>query len=453
MGSITYDFLSESLFLNKQTLKTGFEHESDSRIEKELIDYRNFITSRQEDLRKEITENVSSLNVFSTTDLTSINLLKQTALYLNQFVISDPLFRFSNLETENERAMSKQLGFEKKGINRTNLMQASKYLKEITPMVAGNFVKIFPVSYYFEPPKNLPINLPKDYYNDILPKEVLSFFHKHSRVSPMHRSEGGGWSIHDHEELVPGRAISVEFEGTGFRGGAIYFLSELEILSADSETGIVNFRQSLPDTIPDQEHFEAWVRQSINSAAKAYFDKTHGEIFISSNLQSTYICDNQFSNDLISKNFASSDSIETFTTNQLLNIELPFLDNIDTVKLMKIREDDAETFTSFRIELERQFRELRTISDKNQLKLKAENIFHELNIVQGDKIKKKITLLKKQMLLNTALAIGGLVASAPTGGISLLSTAIALGKGYKDYNDYLDKATDNPGYFLWESRR
>lgn len=451
MGSIIYNFLADSLFLNNNALKNDFANESDARLEKELTDYRAFCIDNLDNLIEEITQKNTPLSVFSSSEETPIDTLKQTALYLDQYVVADPIFRLTNLDSSQTKVMAQHLGF-KDGLSRETLKKGARYLKEIVPMVAGNFVKIFPVSYHFEKPKQLPLNLPVDNYNGILPKEILEYFHKNARVTPMSPMEGGGYAILDNQVLEPCRAITIDFERSFKKHGLLFFLMEMEVIAYDEKTGKATFKQYLPAEAPEEEHFQAWVNQSINSSSKSYFDEVFGNIFISSKLNSSYICDNTFANDLISRNFNAADSIQSFTTNQMLNIDLPFLKNIDADKLMAVREFDADVFTNFRIELEKQFRELRTITDPYQLKLKTENLFHELNDVQGRKIKLKMQHLKGQMFLNTILAVGGLAGSISTGGISLLSTAVALGKGYKDFKDYQEKVKENPAYFLWKSQ-
>ena len=120
---------------------------------------------------------------------------------------------------------------------------------------------------------------------------------------------------------------------------------------------------------------------------------------------------------------------------------------------MQVREFDANVFTNFRIELEKHFRELRTITDPELLKTRTENIFHEINDVQVQKLKQKIGHINKQVAVNSVLALGGLLGSFQTGGYSLLATALALGKGYKDYMDYKESVKENPSYLLWKIQK
>ncbi len=453
MGSVTYDFLANSLLLHHQSIENGFKNETNARIEKELQDYRKHCIDNYNDLIGEIKNRDSFLKVFSSTEETSVSLLKQTALYIDQFIVSDPLFPLTNYQSAMTKVTSQFLGYDSDySVNKSKLTKAATFLKNVTPMVAGNYVKIFPLSFHFEAPKNVSINLPKDYYKDILPKEVLDLFWENASIRSLEKIPTGGWHVVE-DKLYPCRGIVVDFKDTGFSSSLIYHLFEMEIVEFDESTGKALFRQTLPDTPPDKDHFDAWVMQSINSASKAYFDRVFQENFIAANLNSTYLCDNSFSSKLISRNFEVKESIQTYTASQFVNVELPFLENIDIEKLMTIRELDSDVFTNFRLELEKQFRELRTITDPKQLELKTQNIFHELNEVQVQKIKLKVKHLEKQMGANSLLALGGLMGSIQTSGLSLLATAVALGKGYKDYVDYKEKVRENPAYLLWKIKK
>jgi len=452
MGSITYDFLADSLFLNENALESNFENEKEERIQKELEDYRKHCISNKEELVKEIKGHDSFLKVFSSTEEIPFNLLKQTALYVDQFIVFDPLFKHSDFQSDMTKVTGEYLGYEQGGIDRNAISKASKFLKEITPMIAADYVKIFPLSYLFETPETIPLNLPVDYYNGILPRPILDFFWENASVRSMKKREEGGWEV-DEKKLYPCRGIVVDFKNTNFNSSLIYHLFEMEIMDFDEQTGKATFRQHLPDSAPDKEHFNAWVTQSINSASKAYFDRVFNETYIASSLNSTYLCDNTFTSDLLTRNFEAKETISTQTASQVMNIDLPFLDKIDVQKLMNIRKYEEDVFTNFRLELEKNFRELRTEKDPKVLKEKSENIFHELNEVQGQKIKIKIDQLKKQAAANTVVGLGGLASSIHTSGFSLLATAAALGKGYKDYLEYVDKVKNNPAYLLWKVKK
>lgn len=451
MGSVTYNFLADSIFFHDNSLNNNFQNETNNRLEKELQDYRQFCISNYKDLIKEIHERKSVLKVFSSTEQTSVNLLKQTALYIDQFILPDPVFKQTEAISKMSNVTAKYLGYKETSFNKDKLANSCNFLKSITSMVAGNYVKIFPLSYYFERTE-IPFYLPNDYFNDILPLEVLSYFRENAIISSLEKIPSGGWKYISGKQY-PSRGIAIDFKDSDLDKSFIYHLFETEVLNYIEETRILEFRQTLPETPPEENYFQAWVRQSVNSASRKYFDDVYLENMIAADLNSTYLCNNLFTANLVSKQFNTNETIQTYTANKILNIELPFLEEIDIDKLMEIRELDADIFTNFRIELEKQFRELRSISDEKQLQLKTENIIHELNDVQGQKIKQKITYINKQMGINSALAFGGLCSSFQTSGASLIATAMAVAKGYKDYKDYKEKVVENPAYLLWKIKR
>ena len=150
------------------------------------------------------------------------------------------------------------------------------------------------------------------------------------------KSENGGWIVNENN-LYPCRGIVINFKGTNFSSSLVYHLFETEVLDYNEETGLAQFRQTLPDTPPTEEIFNAWITQSINSASKAYFDRTYNEAFIASNLNSTYLCNNDFTDKLLKKNFEVKEDIPSYTATEVMNLDLPFLDNIDVKKLCESR--------------------------------------------------------------------------------------------------------------------
>ena len=64
MGSITYNFLSDSILFHEKSISNNFKNETDARIEKELLDYRNHCIKNYPELIKEIKDKESFLKVF-----------------------------------------------------------------------------------------------------------------------------------------------------------------------------------------------------------------------------------------------------------------------------------------------------------------------------------------------------------------------------------------------------
>ncbi len=444
MGSVAYDFLANSILFSDEEMDNLYSSLSDSQLENLLQDYRQHCLTNTSDLTKEVTENKSSLKVLSSIEKIPYETLKQSALYFDQFVIDDPLFKFTHTENETSKVISEHLGFHENGVNREDLAETAKLLKAITPMIAADFVKILPMSYNFEPPRETPINLPINYYADELPKEIIQYFRDRAIVKSM-KKVTAGWRILDKNDLTPG--IFIAFENLDKHQGSMYFYKEIE-KTADPNKFLT--KMSLAPYPMDKATWDVWTFQSVNSSAKAIFDKIYIENLIANNLKATYLTDNSFTSNLLTKNLSAIETVETSSASQFMNLELPFLDKIDISKLMTIRTYEADLFTNFRMELERHLRELRTVTDPMETKLRQENILHELGYIQVKKINQKLDRLKRKGFADAVLLIGGLAGTVQTAGWSLLTSVLATVSGYKSYREYKNNLSENPSYLLWK---
>lgn len=453
MGSKSYGFLIDSIFFDEKSLNNKFKNETIERLAKELDDYREYCLSNYGELVAQIKGSDNPLRVTSSKAYTSIQRLKQTALYLDQFIIDDPLFKLSDPPNQSSHAFSKYLGYEPSRLDKESIFKAASFMWSLTPMIVADYVKPFPLSYYFERGPEIPLYYPINNNEDLLPKPLRDFFWENTVINTLIKNEEKGYMVVN-KPLEPCRGIFIDFKGAEFDGSMGYHLFQTEYLPNPDEPGKYTVRQFMPDTPPEKEEFEAWVIQSVNKAAKNYHDQIFAETAISASLDSNYLCQNPFASKLLDQSLKHEDeSISSFTANQVLNLELPFLEKIDTQKLMDIRLHEQDIFTNFRIELERNFRELRNETDPKTLEMKTQNIWHELNQVQLAKIKSKIENIKQQSSVNLALGIGGLASTIATSGLSLFATALAAGKGYKSYLEYQEKVKENPSYLLWRVQK
>ena len=92
MGSILYDFLDDSFLFAEKNIQNSLCDISDAELSAELQRYRDFCLKTMPVLAGEIESTQSDLRVFSGIEDLPINLLKQSAFYVEQFVLYDPLF-------------------------------------------------------------------------------------------------------------------------------------------------------------------------------------------------------------------------------------------------------------------------------------------------------------------------------------------------------------------------
>ena len=137
----------------------------------------------------------------------------------------------------------------------------------------------------------------------------------------------------------------------------------------------------------------------------------------------------------------------------LLNFELPCLQGVDPETLMEVRKSEGEAFQAFRDDLESRLLPLKTGGDPEKLRLKVEAAYHEISEVRVRAIQRQITSLWKKALAEAGLLAGSLVGAVSTGGLSLLTGALAAFQGYKTYSDYYQKVRSNPSFFLYRVKQ
>jgi len=413
MGSVLYDYLNESCFFDENLIASNFSPLTEKQLRKELQKYREFCLNNLDDVYGEIPKDEKKLRVFSGRAGLSIEELKRSALYVEQQIIDDPLFEVTREQDPNREAFSASLGYSSTNLDRKKILEAIRYLKKMTPMVATNYVKLLPISKIYEPPKEIGLNYSKNYFSDFLPEPVLKYFHNRANVRSLFRA-GDKWAVA--KGLSPCRGIFIDFKEHLGSSGFIYYLQQFQPTEFDKTTGRLEFEITLPEDSPDQKHFEAWVYQSINQSANSFYKNCLSEYAISQECNSSFLTRSQFIYDLFQLLGMSESGIKSHTTSSLFNIDLPFIDQIDIDLLFRIRQEDGEAFQNFRDNLERGFRELRLEKDPQILQLKTENLIHELTEVQVREIDRKMKSLKKIAGSEIVIAAFGLAGAVHTGG-------------------------------------
>lgn len=450
MGSRTFDFLTESFLFKDALIQDKFRTISEQEILDELNKYREFCLSNQVELENEVMTNTSSLKVISDIEMPDLNSLKQSAFYIEQYVINDPIFSLSYRENEVNKAMNSYLGLNEKSINKSNLAKVVAYVKALTPMVFANYVKLLPINLFLEPSVQLPILYSENLFSDVLPEPIIDFFHNNVIINSVERLVENPKLI-NLNELQPCREILFSFKNhTGH--SYVYNLFQTDFNILNEEEGEFLARMNLPDEPPDRDYFVNWVNQSFYLSCKQLYDEIFEKNLIANRLAASYLSKSRFVFELLSQFFSVQNKIASNTANILLNMELPFLDKVDIPTLMSIRLTDGEEFQNFRLHLDKQFRELRLVKDPEELRLKAENALHELSEIQIHAIKQRIGQIRRVGTFDVVVLLGTLLASIQTGEWSIvgLSAAVAAARGYKPFVDYSNQIKQNPAFFLWK---
>lgn len=449
MGNYAYDYLSDSLLLDYSLVKNNYQSISEDRLRLELQKYREHCLKSLVEINTIINPAQNILSCMATDSMSSIRALKQAALYLDQVVLSDPFFELTNFKTDYDTVYSKFIGIdEDTNIDRVKLAKAANFLIELKPLVAGGYAKFYPVTLELEREKEeIPLLHSSNGFEDVLPKNILNLYKNMANVRSVEAVDN---CLRVMRELYPCRRISISFNEmlSGFSMG--YLLSEAKY-TATEEKNRFEVVQTIPDTAPDQDNFDSWVNQSINQTARNHFKELTTRIAISHRTGSMFCSEHEFESKLL--NFGvnqTSKEIPENTINCMLNMNLPFLNNVSSLDLMNIRNNDGEQFSSFRKELEKTVRAARHETDPIKIQQIVDDAQHELFEVQVSQISPLVKNIKRTHFAEAGIGILGLGASVATSGVSLLATLIAALQGVKSQSDYNSKVHTNPCHFLWK---
>ncbi|WP_044418986.1 hypothetical protein [Halarcobacter anaerophilus] len=448
MSKIIYDFLKNSFLYDDRFIENKYSLVTDTEIENEFIKYRDYILKNINKLYEEITLYADQIKIFNVDKLVDFKKIRQMSFYLDQVIISDPLFKLCTPSNLNQDVFSEYLGITKdNSLNREELIRVINNFKDAETLVEATFLKFFPTSYFFEPKSDIPLLHSETQFSDVLPKNIMDLYSENADLRTFKKN---GPYLTVNKNFERDRTLEVLFKGDDTIFQNMYNLFEQEIISFDEKTNIAKIGMVLPDTVPSKESFESWVNQSINQSAISHFKKISLDINLSTQLKSQYITTSSFVDTILKNQFNLKPDMKSNMTNLMLNFDLNFFEDIDIKELMAIRKNDGEEFEVFRRELEKQLRDIKNEKDSSIIQSKIQDVKHELEEVQLASINSKIKKIKRKSSIDFVIGTASLGASFATGGLSIFATLISLFNGYKTYNEYQDDVKENPSYFLWK---
>jgi hypothetical protein len=191
MGSLTYNFLTESMLYDSALIADNFSAVTEEELKKELQKYREFCLAHVVELEQELHYDTSVLKLFSGNKNFHLDFLLQSAFYVHQYILPDPLFALTYEKGPIHQSYSTLFGMPDKGVNRNKLSLVVRYLKTLTPMIAANYVKLLPITSLFESPDNIPILHSENGFADALPESLLRFFRERATISSLKKETRG----------------------------------------------------------------------------------------------------------------------------------------------------------------------------------------------------------------------------------------------------------------------
>ncbi len=448
MGSYAYDYLNDSLLLDSTLVTRFYSGVSDAVLEQELIKYREYCLKVLPEIR-DVVKSKGVVSCLATDTLSHASHLKQAALYLEEAVVSDPVFELTDFRTPATEALTSFMGMASlPKVDRQKLAESAIRLIELRPLIAGGYVKLYPITFELEKDSEVPLLYSDVGFEDCLPPSILEQYKASADVRSVQNDNGRMLVMRD---LYPCRNISIHFQGmeSGFAMGYVLTQTEVQPTDQDGRFSVLNKKSSVP---PTKEQFNAWVNQSVNQTARNHYIELSKRIALSEYLGCMFGTEHPFESNLLNMNVGSTD-VQANTLNCALQMDVPFLEQVSATDLMSIRNSDGEAFQSFRAELEKGLREARHETDPRRVKAIIDDTQHELFEVQMRQIAPQMKHIRNTHFAEAGIAVAGLGLSVVTGGASLIATGIAGLNALKSHNDYKSKVTANPSHFLWNVKQ
>lgn len=455
MSRVLFDFLLDSILLDDRAIEDEFRTIPEAELQSALVRYREYVLSNLDELRQEITQDSMSLGAyFGTADQRepSLRNVVRAALYFDRAVLDDPLFWFTRTAGEPSTSVNRFFGYRgSTEIDRQQLGAAARALKLCQPMVGADYLRLAPISLVHEPPKHVPLTVSNNLFAERVPEELLGWFHNRSRVKSMRPLEGGGWGAFDEEELRPTRSIAVEFGGS--EEIMAFHLTEVRVEADESDPGVLQFIQWIPEEPPKPDEFTAWITQSVNQHAGVVYRHVATDIVYAGLTRTLLLTDSEFVANLLTVQYGPGGRIEEDLARLGLALDLPFLDDLSVSDIMRIRQTEGEAFQNFRVALQRQLRELRDERDPVTLRRRLEDVQHELTEVQVREVDQSLRRLKRKAFATAVGGIASLATVIPSGGTSLAGVVLAGATAYREGLEYLHEIRVHPAFFLWRLKR
>jgi len=452
MGSLTFDFLKSSLLFDEDHLADAFSRIPVARLEQELQRYREFCADQRDALVEEVAKSGSRFRIFPGIERDiDFDLLKQSALYVEQFVFDDPLFVASRRNHPQGRVVNQAIGMPERELDRRAVAAASMQMLRLQSAVASNLVKFLPFSSIVEPAAETPILYSEDRFASSLPPEIIKLFRARVRVSATKRIEAG---YRVEKRLYPTRSIHVGFRDASFRDSRSYHLFAHEVLSMDEASRTVEFAMRLPDEPPNREEFEAWVDQSINQTARSVYQHLRAEWEVAADLGAQYLTTSPFIHDVLMTTPGHQSSAATHTANALLSLDLPFLAGLSLDDIVHVRSEYALAFQAFRNSLDERLKELEDYEDPAQRRSVARKIARQLAETDVRSLGETLKSARASLTTDAVIAAASLVAAIPTSSPWTVQTVAgglgAVLAGVKTVRDLKRSGRDSAAFFLWK---
>ena len=436
MSNIAFNFLTESFLFNEAD--SVYHKRTLQEIDNEIEKYRNYIIANLKNINDEINKKYNFIQpLLKLHTIPSMNELLQGSIFLDTYLIDDPIFSYNCNSIKFANYERKKVGLKEVTDDdiKKELSDLAIYMKSLTKGVTIEigYIKFYPFSLGLQYEYNPQIKIPDLSINNI-PENVYNWFKERLVVLNMENNR-------TNSKLTISNKILLFFKDD--EEGEPYFEHLHQIIPEKYNGKTLRIRLD-GDYIPDLDSYNNWVSEMSIKTIKnkilsyAYRDE------ICSFFNSPICLQSAFEQSFYNTNFQNNNS----NFHKLgFNLNIPGLQNISFDKAMEIRKSAHLSFLAFQEKLLNDSKALRTTTDEKQYDLIIQEIEQDyLNSI--NKTHSFLDSAKDLFSLNNLINIGLFAESYFTGNNSKITTGLTIVNGIYNATKIVKKDISNPMYFL-----
>lgn len=408
------------------------------------------------------------LDIFpdSYSDPLPLQMTRALAIYAGRIYFHDPLighaYRWPGLDFVPPVMMKYRTREDRVAFFRNELAATIEQILELAPLIQAGIVFLAPTE-LLQDRKNPQSIHADDFYgpgDDIklrtesikreLPSPIREYFEGHLNALPATYIDGEPALIP--EELSPRNMIAITLDGDpGFH---FFHLHQFDVIDEESHKVLAHFDPSDQQS-KDPDTFWNWVEGEVYKVARARFKRLNMDLVASAAAGARFVTDLPASRDIAGMDLgAQNDRVAQRLVTALLNLRLPFFDNVELSAIVEARKNEL-AFEEFRLALGDALKQARSTEDSVEFQRELDEISQDLLRLPMERVEQEMNNLKRNLRISTAIPIGLLTATLISQGNTVISAALILSavealKQYKQDKVQEDRIKQMPGFFYWQ---
>jgi hypothetical protein len=367
-------------------------------------------------------------------------------------IVGDPLLEFAAPKHEASRVEQQALGIvNNDSVDLVRLTKRLQYFSALAPYIEAGFLHTLPLGLLHEAPQEIPFNVPKNRYRELVPADAIEFVRQAAIVRPMEKTANGLIVLNEPNTRLK-RHVCITFDGDeAANSSSFYRFREITVEHENADGSLTISWPVWSDEPLGKAQYDIWIEQSVNQTVGARLESISKEMYVADALNVSYLTESTFEAKLLARSGQSA-STSGSTAINFLQANAHLLNLEDPKAIFRLRTDNAELLNRFRLSLAEVSEELKGLNGKD-FEQRAQQLFEreiqqqiaEVNAAIG---KLEGAAAKGLIQTGAALVLGLLTGpTLPVAALLALAAAGVAGEALPAVGDY-QRARKQP-QFIW----